>query len=112
MSRDPAAAGDRDAAKLAIIACARKMLAGEMDLIDGCHTILSYRGQLGGRMGALFEVLEGVDSETDDFPVGATRSGWDADALRRKDQERAEYLRRAKAPVLKACKTIISTLSN
>jgi hypothetical protein len=112
MNRDLAAPGDFDAAKLAIITCAKKMLAGEIDLIDGCRTILRYRDHLGDRMGALFDVFEGVHSETDDFPVGASRDDWGTDALRRKDQEKEEYLRRAKAPLLEACKTIISRLSN
>jgi hypothetical protein len=112
MSKDPGIATDSQSARLAVIAAASKMLAGEMDLLEGCRTILRYRGQLGDRTAALFLTLEGVDSETDDLPMGRARDAWDADALERKDREKEEYLRRAKGPLLEACRTIISALSD
>ncbi len=40
------------------------MLAGEIDLIDGCQTVLRYREHLADPMPALFLMLVGVESET------------------------------------------------
>jgi hypothetical protein len=112
MSRTPTPTSDPESARLAIIATATKMLAGEMDLIEGCRTILRYRDQLTERLDALFVTLEGIESETDDFPVGTVRDAWDPSALNMKDMKKAEYLRGAKGPLLEACREIISKLSN
>ena len=112
MSKSPFTSADHRSARLAIIATARKMVAGQIDLLDGCRTILSYRRQLGDHADALFLVLEGVESETDDLPGAATRELWDADALRRKEREKEEYLHRAKGPLLDACRAIITALSD
>jgi hypothetical protein len=100
------------AARLAVIAAASKMLAGELDLLEGCRTILSYRRCLEDRMAPALLILEGIESETEALPVGKARDAWDPIALKEKDREKEEYLRRAKAPLLEACRAIISTLSN
>lgn len=63
-------------------------------------------------MAALLLTLEGIESEADDLPGGQARDAWDAVALDRKDREKDEYLRRARGPLLEACRAIISALSD
>jgi hypothetical protein len=111
VSKEPATSNP-EVARWEIITTARQMLSGEVDLVEGCRAILKYRNQLVDPMDSLFLTLEGVESETDDFPTGRAREAWDPEALHGKDQEKEEYLRRARAALLEACKRIISALGN
>jgi hypothetical protein len=93
------------------IALARKVLAGELGVIEGCRALSSMRWECGASLAERFSPFVVAESETDDLPVGAVRNLWDAEALTRKDPEigRCEQLYRAQT--LEACKNLIGRLT-
>ncbi len=95
------------ATKAEAIALARKMLAGEVDLIEGCRMLVPLLRSTGIGEDPNALVIVGVESETDGFPMGAERAHWDPTALAAKDRERDEYLNRARPELLSACQAII-----
>jgi hypothetical protein len=92
------------------IALARRILAGEIGLIEGCRALSSMRWELGDDVRDRFIPFVAIDSETDDLPIGAVRDLWQPDALARKDLEisRCEQLYRTQ--VAEACMALIESL--
>jgi hypothetical protein len=95
--------------KQKIVGLARRIVAREIDPLEGCRLIVQFQGELsdGERRDPDFATLVGVESETDHFPTGAAREHWDPDALAEQDQQRAEYLQKNETFVLEACRGII-----
>jgi hypothetical protein len=60
--------------------------------------------------GAPFELLRGVDSDSDEFPVGSVRDMWSVEALKRQDREREAYESRVRDDVMAACRAIIEAV--
>jgi hypothetical protein len=54
-----------------------------------------------------FLIFQGVDSETDDFPLGDERDDWSKEVLIRKDAELANYEILYRNDVLAACEKLI-----
>lgn len=94
------------------IAVARRVLSGELGMIEGSRTLSSMRWEFGAEITDRFSPFVAIDSETDDLPVGAARDLWDADALAWKDLEisRCEQLYRAQC--LEACGKLIERLQS
>lgn len=70
-----------EVARSLIAATATKMLAGELSYIDGSRAILAALPAAQVDNMDEFMAFVGIDSETDRFPVGATRDQWQSDAL-------------------------------
>lgn len=94
------------------IAIARRVLAGELGVIEGCRALSSMRWEFGADMTHQFSPFVAIDSETDDLPVGAVRDLWEVGALARKDIEigRCEKLYRTQA--LEACSALVERLGS
>jgi hypothetical protein len=92
------------------IAMAKRVLAGELGVIEGCRALSSMRWEFGATMTDEFSPFVAIDSETDDLPVGAVRDLWSVDALATKDLEidRCEQLYRTQA--LEACSVLVERL--
>jgi hypothetical protein len=56
-------------------------------------------------------LFRGIDSDTDDVPVGDTRKLWSADALRKIDDEIVDYIDKVKPQVKEVCKKIIKIVN-
>jgi len=54
-----------------------------------------------------YNTIIGIDSETDDLPIGRVRSEWDAGALAKKDIEIAECEMRWRDQILSVCRRIL-----
>jgi hypothetical protein len=84
-----------------VVAIARELLAGRVGVIEAARQIDAFRGDRVGldEFDPDFVTFLAIESETDDLPVGDTRSHWAADALAQKDLEiaRCEALYRAQA---------------
>ncbi len=63
------------------IAIARRVLAGELGVIEGCRALSSMRWEFGADMTHQFSPFVAIDSETDDLPVGDVRDLWEVGAL-------------------------------
>ena len=48
----------------------RGMLSGEIDLLDGCRLLIRYREELQRVAPDEYAIIAGVESETDDLPLG------------------------------------------
>ena len=78
--------GDSSAtARLLAVQLARKFLAGESSTIEISRKLSSLTHHCGREVENLFIPFVGVDSETDDLPIGPVRVLWDPNALRIKD---------------------------
>jgi hypothetical protein len=84
-----------------LVAIAQQLLAGRIGVIEAARQIAPFRGDRVGldEFDPDFVIFVVIESETDDLPVGETRSYWDADALTEKDLEiaRCDELYRAQA---------------
>jgi hypothetical protein len=56
---------------------------------------------------AAFDVIRGVESETDDLPVAEERALWESKALAEKDAVRRDYVEKVRPVVLEACARIV-----
>jgi hypothetical protein len=97
-------------AKSRIVAIAREMLAGKLDIIAGCDAINRERPGLRNS-----ELLSDVllpfiafDSEMDSFPVGASRQYWTEQALATEDARLRPILESARPEIMKACCDLIA----
>ena len=88
---------------------ARQMLAGELSYIEGSQEMSRLFNE--ARMEILstpYVTFVGIDSETDRFPVGVRRNGWNRAALQRLDEERLEAEVWAKALAEPLCLQILT----
>jgi Protein of unknown function (DUF2489) len=93
--------------KTVMVTTARMIIAGKIDLIEGCHIIAKQiYGQSSKRDDVLITFI-GVKSETDHLPLADARKHWAPEALSLKDKERDDYARRIRDDVIKACNEII-----
>ena len=97
-----------DKIKATIVEVATKMINDEIDLLDGCRTLVYLQRELKDPQDAFF-VLRGIDSETDIFPISATeRKQWNPEALSKLDKEKNEYISLVKDEMIEACRRIIA----
>lgn len=97
--------------KAKIIETATKILEEEIDVVEGCRTIVILHYKLEEPIEA-FMTLRVVASDTDIYPLKpAERATWNTEALSRLDIEKKEYLDLAKDEIREACKKIIMSLS-
>jgi hypothetical protein len=99
-----------DPAVIRALDAARKFIAGEMGTIATCRALSALRGEVGQDLEGVFETFVGVDSETDDLPVGPVRAEWNPAVLALKDIEIARCERQYRSVVLKACRELIQKL--
>jgi len=94
-----------------IIETANEILAGNLDVVSGCRILKSalHDKEFFGDPDA--NCIIGVDSETDDLPMGAVRDLWNSDALAKRDAAREEYVARVRERVFKACRNLIAKVS-
>ena len=92
------------------IAIARRMIGGELGVIEGCRTLSSMRWEFEAEIADQSFPFVAIASETDDLPIGKVRDLWEIDALARKDLQilRCEQLYRTQA--LEACLVLIKHL--
>jgi hypothetical protein len=72
-----------------IVEIARRILDGSMSIIAGSRQLRAFCGGHGriDEFDPDFLTFVGIDSETDDLPVGESRHHWAAQALAKKDVE-------------------------
>jgi Protein of unknown function (DUF2489) len=89
---------------------AQRILDGEVGIIAGARQISAL---CGGHVDLDesdpdFRTFVGIDSETDDLPIGDTRRHWAADALQKKDAEIAAAEAFYRDAALAACKRLVA----
>lgn len=90
-----------------LVSVARAILEGRLDLVEGVRQLTKLRFSTLEPDLELFDVIRGVESETDDLPIGEDRKFWNSKALAEKDTIRDEYIARTRPAVLDACAKIV-----
>jgi hypothetical protein len=90
-----------------IVEVARFMLAGQIDLIEGCRRVVSIASRIGLQDDPTVIPFRGFESETDGFPRGDARKNYAADYLEKLDGEAKEYLDSATTEMLRSCRDLL-----
>jgi len=91
-----------------VASVAQGMLDGRVGIIEGSRQLASLAHRIGVEdFDDDFITFVGIDSETDDLPVGDTRQHWAADALEKKDGEIAAAEALYRDAALAACKLLV-----
>jgi hypothetical protein len=81
---------------------AEQMLTGELELVEGCRKLVQLHRRSGSPNDDAIMTVIGIESETDDLPIGAEREQWAASALKEKDRQRDEYMAEVQASLTEA----------
>jgi len=87
------------------------MLSGHLDPVQGCRILVQYGEELEKIAGSDYGVIAGIESETDDLPLGEVRTQWAKSALEEKDQKKKRYLLRVEPELRAACERILQKMS-
>jgi hypothetical protein len=93
--------------EIRVVALARKILADEMGIVEGCRALVRLNGALDSRDERLFLPFIAVESETDHLPLGEARLLWQPEALARKEQAAEIYLEKVRGVLHDACRALI-----
>lgn len=100
-------------AKKEIVEIACRVVAGEVDLLEGCRAIVRNQDGLTDedRNDPDLMTLVAIESETDDLPLGRVRDLWERSALAEPDRRRAAIVSRTKKDLIQACRALIEKFS-
>jgi hypothetical protein len=104
-------AEDKKAKTTELVNVANAMLQGEVNLIEGCRRICNLRDQIDSE-NKVFLAIEGIESDTDHFPLGKFREQCAPDYLKKMDNEMDRYVEDAREDILKACREIIRVFAS
>lgn len=91
-----------------IVNVARRILNGSTGIVAGARELSRLRHPSHEKTDEDILVFVGIDSETDDLPLGDARRYWNAEALKKTDAELTEYEARVREQALQACRNLIS----
>lgn len=94
-----------------LVELANSMLAGEINLIEGVRRICALRFAVQDPENEAFLPIRAIESETDNFPLGAMRASCSPDYLQRADRDMQKYLADAQDDILQACREIVRKFS-
>ena len=103
---------DEKAKKAELVGVAKAMLQGEVHLIKGCRRLCSLRDKIDDSENRVFLPIEGIESDTDHFPLGKLREQCAPEYLKRMDEEMERYLADAREDILNACREIVRVFSS
>lgn len=96
-----------DPAEVRALDIAHKLVAGDVGVVAASRAFSSLANELGPGVENALRTFRGIDSETDDLPLGPVRHEWHPDALAVKDAELARCEAMYRQNALEACKEII-----
>jgi hypothetical protein len=82
-------------------------LAGVVDPVLACRTLYRHFELLKSLSTKDYQIIEIVESETEDFPIGPQRHLWDPDALVSFDRQRAQILDKFGGELQNAFKSLL-----
>jgi hypothetical protein len=101
---------NRHRARRAIADAARSFVDGSAHAVDVCRTILSLSVPAELEDGDELDVIRGVESQTEDYPLGDLREKYSPDYLRRVEAETEAFLARMRPALDDACRRLMSRL--
>jgi hypothetical protein len=97
----------RIAVSAEIEAVAQGIISGQIGIVAGAWELRALRFEVGMEDNSDLKFFCGVVSETDHLPVGKARQYWNAEALRRKDEELRQIENSLRDRALAACRNLI-----
>lgn len=95
-----------------VVEVCRAILNGETKVLSGVRKLCRLHYELFEQIDDDFVLFIGIDSETDDLPIGDERQYWNEEVLLKKDKEIAEYEARVKQDVFDGCRKLIDRFSS
>ena len=83
-------------------------MEGSVGIVEAARTLTGISVALGTENEEPFISFQGIDSETDDFPLGDVRAHWNPDALAREDAKRERYEAAVRERVIEYCQMLIA----
>jgi hypothetical protein len=84
------------------------MLAGEVSILEGCHSLTALRWEVEVEEGDPdFVTFAMISSETDALPVGSVRAHWASEALARLEPDIQSATAWATPQALPACRSLV-----
>lgn len=97
-------------ARAEMLGWADRFLRGQANVVQIARILAPYAHVVDLRTREILVVFVGIDSETDDLPLGDVRSQWNSDALARADMLLAESGRLYRDKAAIACRQLIDAL--
>jgi hypothetical protein len=85
---------------------AESIVNGEIGIVEGVRILVQNQNALGLPEQDVLTLI-GIESETDDIPIGEIRLRWSDTALKEKDAEKDLYEEKVKDQVVTICKKMI-----
>jgi hypothetical protein len=85
---------------------------GDIEMVEGCRLLVKHFGDAGLRDDPDALMIVGVESETDDLPVGPEKSYWNPSAAAAKIAQKQTYIATVRPMVLAACQALVAKLSS
>ena len=89
--------------RIAILA--QQIIDGSIGIIEGCRRMTSLKIKQKVRDDEDFLTIRGIDSQTDEFPIGDVRKHYHKASIEKLDKELSEYLEQTKPVIFEACKS-------
>lgn len=93
-----------------IVEICRRLKSRSINPLEGVRRICALRLETSDPDGALFVVFRGIESETDEFPLGAARARWSASELSKLDTELNEYIEQNRKVLDEGCDELIDAV--
>ena len=90
----------------------RAILAGSIGIIEGSRYLSSLRLRFDSVWTKKLINFAGIDSETDELPLGSVRQFWAPSALADKDQQILKYEGSIRESTLETCRSLERDLKN
>ena len=91
-----------------IVSIAQSIINGQDNVIEAIRMMVYLLHQTPHLDDENFFPIRGIESETDNYPLGKVRDNYAPDFLQRLDKETNEYLVKVHEPLVDACKKIVS----
>ena len=94
-------------ARYDIVTTAQAVLDGKLEIIEGVRKLNQLRGAVDEYGSTLFDVIAGVESETEMYPIGDLRRRYNAEYLKQLDSRLSEFLPKIKEPLFASLREIV-----
>jgi hypothetical protein len=99
-------------ARAELVRIAKRMIDGEIRPLLGARLLCPYANRLRQEIGhEAWQIIVGVDSESDHLPIGTERQLWATEALREKDKITDDYEQRVRNELLQVAQELLAQFS-
>lgn len=96
--------------KKKIVSLAKQIVDGTIGIIEGCRLIVSLK--IYPIEDPNYRIIMGVESGTDEFPIGDVRQHYSEESLEKLDKELNKYIESRRLIILEACKNLLKKYSD